>query len=85
MKKHIICAILSFLLFALAAGFTGSVVLIEFAMSTYPSGAAQFGLVIPMILIISLLGAVTIPIICMIHGLTKQIENGLLKKTDASD
>jgi hypothetical protein len=85
MKKHIIYSILLFLLFALTAGFTGSVILVEFAISTYPGSRARIGLVISMIFIISLLGAVTIPMICMIHGLTKQIENRLLKKTDVSD
>lgn len=84
MKKHIICAILSFLFFALTAGFTGSIILIEFAISTYPGSIARIGLVTPMIFIISFLCAVTIPIICMIHGLKKQIENRL-KKTDVSD
>ena len=85
MKKYIIFAILSFLLFALTASFTGSVILIEFAISTYPGSIARIGLVISMIFIISLLGAVTIPMICMICGLTKQIENRLLKKTDVPD
>ena len=85
MKKYITYAIVSFLLFALIAGFTGSVILVEFAMSTWPSSSARIGMATPMILIISLLGAVTIPMIFMIYGLTKQIENRLAKKTDVSD
>ena len=86
MKKHITLAIISFLLCAIIAGFTGSVVLIEFAISTHPSGgAARFGILTCMILIISLLGAVTLPMIFMIQGLATKLNNSSLKRQDGSD
>ncbi len=80
MNKSITFAVISFAICAIIAGFTGSIMLVEFALSTHASSVAQVGMPIGMIFIISFLGAVTLPIILMIQGLLTQRQNRILNK-----
>lgn len=80
MNKPITFAVLSFAICAITAGFTGSIILVEFALSTHASAVARVGLSIGMIFIISFLGAITLPIILMIQGLLNQRQNRVLNK-----
>ena len=85
MKKHIILALTSFILLAVIAGFTGSIILAEFAMSTTAGGYARIGILTGMFFIISLLGATTIPIIFMIQGLAAKLDDRPFKNQDGSE
>ena len=78
MKTHAIFALIAFILSSFIAGFTGSVILIEFAMSTYDSGTARFGILICIVFIVSLLAAIVLPVLCMIQGLSARLESRLL-------
>jgi hypothetical protein len=72
MKKYLTFAVIAFVACALVASHSGTIVLKEFAVGTHPQRVAHPQALDCVILIVSSLGAITLPIIGVILGVAER-------------
>ena len=72
MKKYLTFAAIAFVTCAVVAGYSGSIVLQEFAEGTHPQKVAHPQALECLILIVSALGAITLPIIGVVLAVAER-------------